>query len=160
TVYSNLGLTEALAQLEGRVITTPAGDRAVLEAMLEHGLTLGGEQSGHIIFLEHTTTGDGLLTSLQLMRVLAERGRPLSELAGEMRRFPQVLKNVYVAGSRAERQALVAAEAVQQAITRAQERLQPLGRVLVRPSGTEPAIRIMGEGRDEASVRQAVEEVV
>lgn len=160
TVYSNLGLVEALGRLGVDVMMTGAGDRAVLEAMLEHGLVLGGEQSGHIIFREHATTGDGLVSALQLMAAMAARREPLSHLAGRMTRFPQVLKNVPVAGSIDERKALVASEPVQEAIARGEAMLRPLGRIFVRPSGTEPLVRVMGEGKDAAAVEAAVKEVV
>lgn len=160
TVYSNLGLVEALGRLGVDVMMTGAGDRAVLEAMLEHGLVLGGEQSGHLIFREHATTGDGLVSALQLMDAMAALGEPLSRLAGRMTRFPQILKNVPVAGTIDERQALVASAPIQEAIARGEEKLQPLGRIFVRPSGTEPLVRVMGEGRDAAAVEAAVEEVV
>lgn len=160
TVYSNMGLDAFLRRRGGRVIMTPAGDRAVAEAMAEHGLVLGGEKSGHIIFAEYSPTGDGLISALQLMELLAREGRSLSELAREVVLFPQVLENVRVVGSSAERRTLVASEPVQEAIARAEGRLGPFGRVFVRPSGTEPLVRVMGEGEDEGAVRAAVKEVV
>lgn len=160
TVYSNMGLDAFLRRRGGRVIMTPAGDRAVSEAMAEHGLVLGGEKSGHIIFAEYGPTGDGLISALQLMDLLARSDRPLSELAREVVLFPQVLENVRAVGSSSERRALVASEPVQEAIARAEGRLRPFGRVFVRPSGTEPLVRVMGEGEDESAVRDAVKEVV
>jgi phosphoglucosamine mutase len=128
---------------------TAVGDRYVLEAMLAGGHTLGGEQSGHLIFLDRATTGDGLLTGLRLLSVVARAGRPLSELATVMRRLPQVLVNVRVA----DRTALDGAEAVWQAVAAEEARLEGRGRVLVRPSGTEALVRVMVEAETEQEAR-------
>jgi phosphoglucosamine mutase len=144
TVMSNLGLDLAIREAGGRVVRTPVGDRSVLQAMLETGLVLGGEQSGHIILLRHGTTGDGLLAGLAVLSVMARSGRPLSELASKVVRLPQVLVNVIVN----QKEKLQTSEKVATAIERAREALGHTGRVLVRPSGTEPLVRVMIEGRD------------
>lgn len=156
TTYSNLGLKTALEALGAGVVETKAGDRYVLEAMLDQGLVLGGEQSGHIILLEHNTTGDGLLTCLALLDVMTRKAQPLSALARVMQAFPQILVNVRVA----DKGALAGNAAVQQAIQEASDMIGPRGRIFVRPSGTEPVIRVMGEGQDEKVVQQAVDRVV
>lgn len=142
TVMSNLGLYQAIKRLGGKVAVTPVGDRYVLEEMLAHGYSLGGEQSGHIIFSEHSTTGDGILTALQLIASLAKSGKKMSELAALMTRFPQVLVNIKVKSKEGwEANANIAAAVKAAAIELGEE-----GRVLVRPSGTEPLIRVMAEG--------------
>ncbi len=155
TVMSNLGLHQAMRKAGGKVVVTPVGDRYVLEAMLTHGYGLGGEQSGHIIFSEHCTTGDGLVTALQLIAARVRSGRKLSELAALMTRFPQVLVNVRVKSKEGwqENSAIVAA------IAAASEALGEDGRVLVRPSGTEPLIRVMAEGPSQAELETLVERV-
>ncbi|MDI3281167.1 MAG: phosphoglucosamine mutase [Bacillota bacterium] len=155
TVYSNLGLHQALEAHGGKVVVTPNGDRFVLEAMLREGLTLGGEQSGHIIFLEHNTTGDGILTALQLVEVLVRTGRTLSQAAAEMSTYPQVLISVRVRA----KEELETNPRIRAAIASAEEALADVGRLLVRPSGTEPVVRVMGEGPDEATVQEVVEQV-
>lgn len=140
TVYSNGGLAQALEAAGGQVVTTQAGDRYVLEAMLEQDLGLGGEQSGHIIFLDSNTTGDGLLTTLKLLGVVKETGKKLSELAQVMPVFPQVLENIRVATKAGwDLNPKIAA-----AIDQAQAKLGSRGRIFVRASGTEPVIRVMG----------------
>ncbi|MDD2422071.1 MAG: phosphoglucosamine mutase [Heliobacteriaceae bacterium] len=151
TVMSNLGLHQALQRAGIKVVETTVGDRYVLEALQAHGGVLGGEQSGHILFLNHNTTGDGILTSLQLLSVMQETGRPLSALAGQMERYPQVLVNVRVK----DKQCLEE-PAIKAAIAAGRERLSGRGRILVRPSGTEPLIRVMGEGPDPVEVEQVV----
>ena len=157
TVYSNLGLLEAMRLRGADAVITQNGDRYVLEAMQEQGLALGGEQSGHIIFLEHNTTGDGILTGVQLVAAIRQRGQTLGEASRVMRRFPQVLMNVRVReGGRAAWQS---SEPIGEAISRAQDLLGDRGRLLVRASGTEPLIRVMGEGPEEVVVQQAVESV-
>jgi len=141
TVMSNGGL-ELLGEKHGFSLRrTAVGDRYVLEEMLAGGYNLGGEQSGHVIFLDHATTGDGLLTALQLLKVMREAGRPLSELAGQLERLPQVLYNQSVA----TKKGWDSNEAIASAIESLRSRLGRYGRVLVRPSGTEPKIRIMIE---------------
>lgn len=152
TVYSNLGLKKVLEQHGGYVIETKNGDRYVLEAMREHGLALGGEQSGHIIFLEHNTTGDGILTALQLLAVMVKKGVPLSQLRQILKPYPQILKNIRVKDKNWESN-----EKIQQAIAKAEEILGGDGRIFVRASGTEPLVRVMGEAPDFSQVQEAVE---
>jgi phosphoglucosamine mutase len=148
TVMANEGFRVAMRRAGIRVIDTAVGDRYVLEAMREHSLNLGGEQSGHIILLDHATTGDGVLTAVQLLGRVAAAGMPLGELAAVVRRLPQVLVNVPdVDKSRAETD-----ESVTAAVAEAQAELTGTGRVLLRPSGTEPLVRVMVEA---ATVEQA-----
>ncbi|WP_324715657.1 phosphoglucosamine mutase [Carboxydochorda subterranea] len=156
TVYSNGGLREALRAAGGDVIVTPPGDRHVLEAMRTHGLVLGGEQSGHLIFLEHSRTGDGMLTGLMLLDVMRRQEEPLSHLAAQMRRLPQALVNVRVA----RKEGVLDRAEVQEVIARAREALGDAGRVYVRPSGTEPLIRVMVEASDPALVDEWARRVV
>lgn len=145
TIMSNMGLHKALKDAGIRVCQTKVGDRYVMEKLLETGSVLGGEQSGHIIFLEHTTTGDGLLSSLQLLSILQEKKAKLSQLASGMSRFPQVLVNVRVKN----KEKILSSSEVKQKITEIENYLGDEGRILVRPSGTEPLIRVMLEGRRE-----------
>ena len=144
TVMSNLGLDEAIGQAGGKVIRTAVGDRYVLEAMRQGGFILGGEQSGHMIFLRHGTTGDGLVSALQIFRLMVESGKPLSQLRQVLRKYPQAQRTVAVKS----RPALESVPAMQAAVTAAEEALGPRGRVLVRYSGTEPKLRILLEGRE------------
>jgi phosphoglucosamine mutase len=150
TVMSNAGLEVALRRAGIRLLRTPVGDRSVLEAMLRGGYTLGGEQSGHIIFSEHNTTGDGIVTALQVLAAMRRAAKPLSELAACMTRFPQILENVTVQ----RREDLGALAGVQSRIRQAEGALEGTGRVLVRFSGTEPLVRVMVEGPDESVIRQ------
>jgi phosphoglucosamine mutase len=144
TVMSNLGFRKAMALAGITVVETAVGDRYVLEAMRAGGLLLGGEQSGHIIMLDHATTGDGMLTALHLLATTARRGTALADLARVMTRYPQVLVNVAgVDKERAARSPELAA-----AVAAAEAELGAAGRVLVRPSGTEPAVRVMVEATD------------
>jgi phosphoglucosamine mutase len=147
TVMSNLGLRHALTGRGIEVVETPVGDRHVISALAERGLALGGEQSGHIIFADYATTGDGTLTGIMLLDAMARTGRPLSALAAVMTSFPQVLRNVRVADS-----ATLDAAALDTAIAAGIAELGDDGRVLVRPSGTEPVVRVMVEA---ASAGQA-----
>lgn len=141
TVMSNGGL-DILAEKNGiRVLRTSVGDRYVLEKMVEGGYNLGGEQSGHIIFSDHATTGDGLLTALQLLGIVAKKQKPLSQLAGQLERLPQVLVNQKVA----TKEGWAENARIASAIEEVENKLGEYGRVLVRPSGTEPKIRIMLE---------------
>ena len=156
TVMSNLGLHLAFRQDGIQVLETRVGDRYVLEELLKTGATFGGEQSGHILFLDDHTTGDGLLTALKLLAVVVKRGAALSELAAQMERFPQLLKNVPVA----DKQKVMASPFLQEAIRRQEQRLNGQGRILVRPSGTEPLIRVMAEGRDPDQLHLIVRELV
>ena len=152
TAYSNGGLRRAFQNAGGDVVLTAAGSY-VLEAMLEQGLSLGGEQSGHVIFLDDSTTGDGILTSLKLFEVMHSQRKPLSELAQVMETFPQQLINVRVNS----KLGWEANPRIREAIAEAEEELAPLGRLLVRVSGTEPVIRVMGEHPDERVVQSAVQ---
>jgi phosphoglucosamine mutase len=145
TVMANLGFHQAMAAEGIRVETTPVGDRSVLEAMEAGGFSLGGEQSGHIIFGDLATTGDGLLSGLILLDVLARSGRPLSELASVVVKLPQVLRNVRVA----DRAGLPEATAFWAEVGAVEAELGQAGRVLVRPSGTEPLVRVMVEAPTE-----------
>ena len=155
TVMSNLGLHLAMRERGIEVVTTPVGDRYVVEEMVRGGYNLGGEQSGHIVFLDHNTTGDGLITALALFALLVERGRPLSELHRIMRRLPQVLLNVRVAA----RRDVPSVPPLAAAITKAERALGARGRVLVRYSGTEPVLRVMVEGEQEEEIRDLAESI-
>lgn len=155
TAYSNLGLKLAFERRGARVVETAPGDRYVLQAMLQHGLILGGEQSGHIIFLEHNTTGDGVLAALQVLRVMRQTGKPLAELAQALQRVPQLLVNVPVR----DKGAFAHNGTIRQAIAQAQADLGETGRLFVRPSGTEPLIRVMAESTDERRLKEVVERV-
>jgi phosphoglucosamine mutase len=150
TVMSNLGLEIALRDLGCDLLRTPVGDRYVVEAMVRHGLNLGGEQSGHVLFLDHNTTGDGLVTALAILAIMAETGRPLSELARAMTRYPQVLVNVRVR----ERRDFARVSRVADMLADVEAALGKRGRVLLRASGTEALYRVMVEGEDEAEVRR------
>lgn len=156
TVMSNLGLERALVKAGGELLRTAVGDRYVVEAMRERGLRFGGEQSGHLVFLDHATTGDGVLAALRVLAVMVEEGRPLFELAGSsMVRYPQVLLNFSVH----EKRPLDQLPAVGRAITRVESALGPEGRVLVRYSGTEAKARVMIEGTDETEIRAHADEI-
>jgi phosphoglucosamine mutase len=154
TVLSNLGLRRALAVRGIGVHETPVGDRYVADALDAHGLVLGGEQSGHIIFRRHATTGDGLLSGLKLLELLARRGRPLAELAAEaMTRLPQVMVSLTVP----DPGALADATSVWEEVARVEAELGDRGRVLLRASGTEPKVRVMAEAESEAGAAAVVE---
>jgi len=155
TVMSNLGLEVALKQRGVRLLRTPVGDRYVVEAMLKGGYDLGGEQSGHVVFLNHTTTGDGILTALQLLAVMLRKDKPLAELAACVQKYPQVLINVMVK----ERKDLKALPQARHAIHEAEKRLGDKGRLLVRYSGTEPKLRVMAEGEDEPLIQQVAQDL-
>lgn len=153
TVMTNLGFRLAMQQAGVRVVETPVGDRYVLETLVQHGYSLGGEQSGHVIFPEIATTGDGMLTGLVLLDVVQRSGRRLSQLAGEaMTQLPQVLVNVPVAGRRPD----IAVELADE-IAAAEDELGETGRVLVRPSGTEPLVRVMVEAATAEQARATAE---
>lgn len=156
TVMANYGFDAAMQARDINVVKTRVGDRYVLEQMLSMGATLGGEQSGHVIFLDHNTTGDGLVTALQLAAAVKEDGRPLSQIATIMERYPQVLVNVRVA----DKARLVTSAVIGDAIHAAERRLDGTGRVLVRASGTEPVVRVMAEAADEATARAEVDALV
>jgi phosphoglucosamine mutase len=150
TVMSNLGFRLAMRDAGIDVVETPVGDRYLVAAMHEGGYVLGGEQSGHVILLEHATTGDGLLTALQLLTVAARQRRPLAEIANVMTRYPQVL--ISVPG--VDRALLASSPALTDAVRAAEAELGGSGRVLVRPSGTEPAVRVMVEAVDSGQAQR------
>ena len=145
TVMSNLGLEHAMERMGGRLVRTRVGDRYVVEEMLQSGYNFGGEQSGHLIFLKHNTTGDGLLGGLQLLISMKKKECPLSELTRIMEPFPQVLKNVRISGKIPTDEIPGFSEKMDSM----EKSLGTSGRILVRPSGTEPVIRVMVEGEDE-----------
>jgi len=145
TVMANLGFKQAMERESITVVETAVGDRYVLEAMMDGGFVLGGEQSGHVVMSEHATTGDGLLTALQVMSRMAQTGSSLADLADVMHRLPQVLINV----SGVDKHAVDSNERVAEAVARAQAALAGSGRVLLRKSGTEPLVRVMVEAQDE-----------
>jgi phosphoglucosamine mutase len=155
TVMSNLGLERTLVSKGGKLLRTAVGDRYVVEAMREGGFSLGGEQSGHIIFLDHATTGDGMVAALRVLAVMVAEGRPLSELARVMSRYPQVLLNFPVAKKRPFDEM----PAVQRVIAAVEKNLGADGRVVVRYSGTESKARVMIEGTDEAGIRAQANEI-
>jgi len=155
TVMSNRGLEIALRRVGGKVVRTAVGDRYVVEEMLRHGYMLGGEQSGHMIFLEHNTTGDGTLTALQVLAIMQRTGKSLAELAKVMVALPQVLVNVRIR----ERRELAEVPMVAAAIRAAEEQLGSEGRVLIRYSGTEPLLRIMLEGQDAYQISGLANEI-
>ncbi len=155
TVMANLGLHKAMAAAGITVQTTAVGDRYVLEEMDRGGFSLGGEQSGHVILSEMATTGDGLLTALHLMSIIASSGRSLAELAGVVQRLPQVLLNVRVA----DKDTACSSQAVLGALAAAEAELSGSGRVLLRPSGTEPLVRVMVEAPAEPDALRIAEAV-
>jgi phosphoglucosamine mutase len=150
TVMSNLGFRLAMESAGIRVVEAAVGDRYVLEQMQEHGASLGGEQSGHVIFREHATTGDGLITAMRFLSLAVKRGVSVRELAATMRKFPQVLVNVEVA----RKEALEDAAEVWDAVRATEAELDGTGRVLVRSSGTEPLVRVMVEAQTEDLARR------
>ncbi|MDA3935968.1 MAG: phosphoglucosamine mutase [Actinomycetota bacterium] len=156
TVMTNMGFEVAMCDRDITVIKTKVGDRYVLEQMQNSGSILGGEQSGHIIFMRHNTTGDGLVTALQLASVMSRTGKSLSELCGVMKRYPQVLVNAPVR----DKALLTTSSAVSSAIQEAEAKLGDTGRVLVRASGTEPLVRIMVEAADEGVAQATVDRLV
>jgi phosphoglucosamine mutase len=156
TVMSNMGLERALEAAGGRVRRTAVGDRYVVEEMRRSGYTLGGEQSGHLIFLDHATTGDGLVAALQVLAIMIAEGRPLSELAKVMERVPQVLESVTLP----LRKPIEQMPALSREVVRAEKKLGRNGRVLVRWSGTEPKLRFMLEGPDKKQLETMVAELL
>lgn len=161
TVMSNLGMDLAAQRLGLKIERARVGDRYVLETMLKEGYNFGGEQSGHIIFLDHNTTGDGALTALTLAEVMTRTQKPLSRLAELMERLPQVLLNARVKSNKE----IFENKRIQKAVSWAEDKLGDTGRVLVRPSGTEPLVRVMLEGQDEdqlnimaGEIKQVIEE--
>jgi phosphoglucosamine mutase len=150
TVMSNLGRENYLARHSIKLIRTKVGDRFVANRMLNGGYNLGGEQSGHIVFFDYNTTGDGPITALHVLYLMKRKGRPLSRLAGELRLYPQILINIPVS----KRESLSSHPAIQEEIKSAEEKLGSSGRVLVRASGTEHKIRVMLEGEDEKLIKR------
>ena len=155
TVMTNLGFKQAMQALGVEVVETRVGDRYVLEAMREHDLNLGGEPSGHLISLDHATTGDGILSAVRLLSIVRSTGASLKELATVMTRLPQVLVNV----DGVDREGLGDAESVWEAVRAEEKRLGEEGRVLLRPSGTEPVIRVMAEAPTEVEAQAVVDRI-
>ena len=156
TVMCNLGFSIAMKEQGFEMVQTAVGDRYVLERMLEDGAVIGGEQSGHIIFSKHATTGDGILTSLKMMEVMLAKKKPLSALAAPLKIYPQVLENVRVTDKKAAQDDA----AVQTAVKAVAEALGDTGRILVRESGTEPVVRVMVEAPDHDTCQKYVSQVV
>ena len=155
TVMSNMGLEQAMTAMGGQMVRTQVGDRYVVETMRAKGYNFGGEQSGHLVFLDHNTTGDGTLAGLQLLAIMIKKNKPLSELATIMSTYPQVLENVRMASK-------IAPENIpgfSEALNRAEQKLGNRGRILVRASGTEPVIRVMTEGEDEQEIAALAHEL-
>ncbi len=155
TVMSNIGLEVAMREMGGKLVRTRVGDRYVVETMRRNGYNFGGEQSGHLIFLEHITTGDGILAALQLIAVMKKTGRTASELATVMTSIPQVLKNVTVR----EKTTPDRIPGLNDLTQKLEKDLKGYGRILIRPSGTEPVIRVMVEGEDEAQINATAQEI-
>lgn len=152
TVMSNLGLKKRMAELGIKIAETKVGDRYVLEEMLQNGYSIGGEQSGHVIFLDNNTTGDGMLTAIQVLNVMKATGKKMSALANDIPIYPQVLVNVIV--DNAVKQQAVQDDELLRRIAEVEEKLGDSGRVLVRASGTEPMIRVMLEGEDAEEISE------
>ena len=155
TVMSNMGLEQAMTAMGGQMVRTQVGDRYVVETMRAKGYNFGGEQSGHLVFLDHNTTGDGTLAGLQLLAIMIKKNKPLSELATIMSTYPQVLENVRMASKIAPEQI----PGFSEALNRAEQKLGNRGRILVRASGTEPVIRVMTEGEDEQEIAALAHEL-
>lgn len=155
TVMSNLGFHKAIEKIGCTVDVTQVGDRYVLESMLKTGCVIGGEQSGHIIFLNHSTTGDGILSAIQLIKAIKSSGRPLSQLADEVTIFPQVLKNARIKNE--NRKKYSNDKEISEEIKRIEDLMAGEGRVLIRPSGTEPLVRVMLEGTNVDTITQLAE---
>lgn len=156
TVMSNMGLHLAMREAGIEILQTKVGDRYVLEELLQTGAVFGGEQSGHILFLDHSPTGDGVLTALQLLAVIKSTGKSFAELAGQMERLPQLLENVRVA----DKHKVMSSPDLSNSIAEMESRLAGQGRILVRPSGTESLVRVMAEGRDMKQLQDIVGELV
>ncbi|MBI1912537.1 MAG: phosphoglucosamine mutase [Deltaproteobacteria bacterium] len=155
TIMSNSGLEEAIESGGGRVVRTSVGDRYVVEEMLKNGYNLGGEQSGHVIFSDHTTTGDGVITALQILKTMVKEGKPLSELSKVMRSYPQILLNIKVK----EKKDLSTLPTVVNALKAIEEKLKNRGRAFIRYSGTEPLARITIEGQKEDEITMMANEL-
>jgi phosphoglucosamine mutase len=157
TVMSNLGLHKYAQEKGYRVLTADVGDRNVRELMVKEDMVLGGEQSGHIIFLAHMPTGDGQLTALHFLSIISKYGSTVSELVAEIDRYPQVLINVPGPHDAQEKAALIASPAVQEAVAQQEKVLAGDGRILVRPSGTEALLRVMVEAKTEDIAKSVAE---
>ncbi|NLM47536.1 MAG: phosphoglucosamine mutase [Epulopiscium sp.] len=157
TVMSNLGFFIMAEKNNLKIEQTKVGDRYVLEEMLKHDYNLGGEQSGHIIFLDHSTTGDGILTAVKLLSVVKKTGKKLSELAGVMEVLPQVLVNAKVPNDK--KYSYMENDRIKKAIEELEGKFAGEGRVLIRPSGTEPLVRVMIEGKDEQVLKEEAEKL-
>ncbi len=155
TVMSNFGLELSMAKAGIKLLRTPVGDRYLLERMLAEGYNFGGEQSGHFIFLDHNTTGDGLISALQMISLIKRTGKPLSELAQAMSAVPQILLNITVK----QKPKLETVPDIDRAIRESERRLNGSGRVVVRYSGTEPLLRIMVEGERDVVIREVAEDL-
>ncbi len=155
TVMSNMGLELAMREMGGAMVRTAVGDRYVVEEMRRNGYSFGGEQSGHLVFLDHITTGDGILAALQLLTVMIQREKPISELARIMESFPQVLKNVRTR----TKMDVSKIPNFPETQARLEQQLGNTGRILVRPSGTEPLLRVMVEGQDDQLINGMADEL-
>jgi phosphoglucosamine mutase len=155
TVMSNIGLELGLKESGIELVRCPVGDKYVMEEMLRHDLSLGGEQSGHIIFSDHLFTGDGIATALNVLRTIADTGRELADLASQLVTYPQVLVNVRVR----QKRELRSVPAIADAMERVEQRLAGEGRLLVRYSGTEPLLRVMIEGKDQQQIQGWAHEI-
>ena len=154
TIMSNLGLERFLEGKGLSLARTKVGDRYVVEHMRQHGFNVGGEQSGHIVLSDFSTTGDGLIAALQVLAEVVRQGKPVSEVCAMFEPLPQLLKNVKFKGGKPLEDSKVKA-----AIVDAEARLGKTGRLVIRPSGTEPLIRVMAEGSDESLVQKIVDEI-
>ncbi len=152
---SNMGLEVAMKNMGGKMVRTQVGDRYVVEEMRKKGYSFGGEQSGHLVFLDHITTGDGNLAALCLLAIMQKRNKPMSELAKVMESYPQVLKNVRTGGTID----LDLVPDFQKTITKMEAKLGKKGRILVRASGTEPVIRVMVEGESKKTINRMADEL-
>lgn len=155
TAYSNLGLHEIIKENGGKIVITENGDRYVLEEMMKNGYNLGGEQSGHIIFLDYNSTGDGILTALQTIAIVKKSGKKISELANLMKNWPQRLSSVPVKEKNWQDN-----DRIQALVAKAEDRLGEEGRIFVRASGTEPVIRVMLEGREDSLLEELEKEII
>ncbi|HAG50938.1 MAG: phosphoglucosamine mutase [Deltaproteobacteria bacterium GWC2_42_51] len=150
TIMSNMGLEDAIKRVGGKIIRTKVGDRYVVDEMLKGGYNLGGEQSGHIVFMEHTTTGDGIISALQVLAIMVKEGKRLSELSTVMQTYPQILMNIKVK----EKKEFTAVPQVAKRIREVEKKLNGSGRLSVRYSGTEPLARVMIEGKNGKEIKK------
>jgi phosphoglucosamine mutase len=155
TIMSNFGLEEALAVHGGKVIRTKVGDRYVIEEMMKRGFNLGGEQSGHMIFHDYTTTGDGIISALQILRIMVETGKPLSELKKCLKKYPQAQRSLQVRN----KPPIEELQEVSRLKALAEKELGARGRVVLRYSGTEPKIRLLIEGPDGARINAQADQI-